>query len=388
MAANKKKWKRWLALGIVLAVLGGGIGFWYLTRPPAPTQAMRSPIINATVTRSDLAQTITLNGTLTPTQQANLNFSVSGEVTKVYVKVGDQIKKGDNLARIDSAQLTNAVDLAKANLKSAEASYTEAKSGSTAAKDAAKARVDSAKAALDSAKKDLEAAVLRSTITGTVAQVGVAVGDQVGTGGQLSQYSPNSASAAHVVVIATSKWKLEGSVSAADLRLVETGQSVKVTLDSSPAPIDGKVTQVGIVAESVSNGTAGFPVTIELDGEHPQLFSGTSADAQIIVDQATGVLSVPTAAISQLNGKAHVTRMVDGNEQQVAVTTGRVFGENTEILEGLAEGDEVIIQMRLASSSGDGPVFMGPGMGPVQVGGGPVRVVSGEENSGSRRPGR
>ncbi|MDR1236807.1 MAG: efflux RND transporter periplasmic adaptor subunit [Propionibacteriaceae bacterium] len=375
--------KRWLIIGIAAAVVVAGIGTtWFLTRP-GPAQAMRERVFTAQATRADQTQTVSLSGTLAPKKQADLNFSVTGEVTKVYVKVGDKVAKSAKLARIDSADLSNAVDLAEANLKSAKASYNEAKSGSTAAKNAAKARVDSAQAALDKAEEDLDSAVLRSTIAGTVAQIGVEAGDQVsgssGAGALGGSGQGSSSVAAQFVIIATAEWKLAGSVSSADLPQVKVGQAAQISLDNGQEPIEGKVTEVGIVATSSSDGSATFPVTIELSGKHPELYSGTSADATITVAEASDVLTVPTAAISNLGDEAQVILSANGEQTPQVVTIGRVFGDNTEILTGLEAGDEVVVSAFFGQNSGDGTqVFGGGGM--FGGGGNAVRIGAGTGN--------
>ncbi|MDR1432201.1 MAG: HlyD family efflux transporter periplasmic adaptor subunit [Propionibacteriaceae bacterium] len=399
MAPGKKtsKRKRWLIVAIAAVVVVAGAGAWFLTRP-APAQSMRMRAFTAQAARADQTQTVSLSGTLAPKKQASLNFSVAGEVNKVYVKVGDQVAKGAKLARVGSADLSNAVELAEANLKSAKASYTEASSSSTAAKNAAKARVDSAQAALDNAEEDLDNAVLRSTIAGTVAQLGVEVGDQVsGSGGasaQSSGYSSqDSSGSAQVLVISTATWKLEGTISSADLSQVKIGQAAQISLDAGQEPIEGKVTEVGIVATSSSDGSATFPVTVELSGKHPELYSGTSADAAITVAEASDVLTVPTAAITNTDGKTQVILSVDGEQSPREVTIGRVFGDNTEILEGLDAGDEVVVSAFFGEASGDGEggiTFGGGGVFGGGIGGAPPNMGSGggAPPNGGTRPGR
>ncbi|MDR1712387.1 MAG: efflux RND transporter periplasmic adaptor subunit [Propionibacteriaceae bacterium] len=382
MAAEKKKRKKWLIAVIALVVVAGlAAGAWFFFLKPPDAQAMRQRTFTAAAEKGDQTLTVSVSGALSPKNRADLNFSVSGEVNKVYVKVGDVVKKGDKLARVGSSDLENAVELAEANLKAAKADYTEAKSsGTSASKTAASARVDSAQASLDKAEENLENATLKATIAGTVAEVNVEVGDQVGSsgsGGGSSSMGSTSTSTAQVVVIATSEWKLEGTITAADLASVSAGQTAQVTTDSSDEPMAGTVASVGIVATSSSDGTATFPVVVELDGEHPELFSGTNADAVITVAEYKDVLTVPTAAVTTVNGTSQVTLAGDAGEVR-EVTVGRVFGNATEITSGLEEGEEVVVTQIFGESSGEGgPVMMGGGM----FGGGGVVV---ERGGGSR----
>ena len=294
-----------------------------------------------------------------------MNFSVSGTVTSVKVKAGDKVTKGQKLATIDDSSLQNAVDLAEANLTSAKANRTEVydNDGSSAAKKSANAQVTSAAAALTSAQDDLKDAVLRSPITGTVASVDLEVGDTVGSSssssgnssstGSLSS-SSSSSSSASFVIIETAKWKVEGSIGAADLSSVKAGQKVSVTTDASTDALSGTVASVGIVATSTSDdGTATFPVVINLSGNHTDLYSGTTATAVITTGSYTDVLTIPTAAIKSENNKTVVTKVSGDQTSTVEVEVGKVFGTYTQITSGLSEGDTVRISFtRTASSTG------------------------------------
>ncbi len=202
--------RRWVVGGLVLVLaLGGGVA-WFLLRPQADARA-QSMTRSVTATLSTQTVTVGLSGTLSPQSQAALSFSVPGTVTKVHVKVGDTVTKGQQLARIDDGSLQDALDLAKANLDTAEANLDDTDdSGTSAAIAAAQAQVRSAKAAVASAKADLADAVLRSTIAGTIASVDLSVGDTVtsssgsGSSGSNAQAATTATtSTAQVLVIST-----------------------------------------------------------------------------------------------------------------------------------------------------------------------------------------
>ena len=161
-----KKW--WLSAAVVVVI--AGVGGYLLFRPGEPT-APQTISRTVQVAKGTQTRTVGLDGTLSPRKQSDVNFAVSGTITDVYVKAGDEVKKNQRLARIDDTDLADAVDLADANLTTARANYTEVvdNDGSTAAINSANAQVASARAALASAKRDLASAVLRSPIAGTVA---------------------------------------------------------------------------------------------------------------------------------------------------------------------------------------------------------------------------
>jgi macrolide-specific efflux system membrane fusion protein len=374
-------WKKWLGVGLAAVLLAAaGVGTYLVLRPSTTSPATFTR--TAQVARGTQTQTVTLDGTLSPRTQSDVNFTVSGTVTRVLVKAGDRVRKGEKLAVIDDADLQNAVDLAGANLTTAEANLDEVvdNDGSSAAITSAKAQVRSARAALTAARQDLADAVLRSPRSGTVASVSLEVGDTVGgssgssSGGSSSANSATSTSAtgtAQVVVIGTSTWKLEGTVGAADLGSVKTGQSVSVTTDATTGALKGTVASVGIVSSSTSDdGTAAFPVVITLSGTHSHLYSGTTATAVITTGSYDDVLTVPTAAIRAENGATVVTRVVDGQNTTTAVEVGKVFGSYTEVTSGLSDGDTVLISVTRPSSTStsgtgqnQGPAFGGLGGG-------------------------
>ncbi|HQZ00208.1 MAG TPA: biotin/lipoyl-binding protein [Propionicimonas sp.] len=353
-------WKTWLVIGLAtLLVVGVGVGTWLVLRPKG-NAAGRSFSQTAEATVATQTLSVSLDGTLSPSKQSDVSFGVSGTVTSVKVKAGDKVTKGDKLAAIDNSSLEDAVDLARANLTSAQANLDEVEDndGSDAAINAASAQVDSAKAALSSAKENLEDAVLRSPISGTVATVNVEVGDTVGSSSSSSGSSgatsagastTSSSSSAQFVVIATSKWKLSGSVGAADLSTIKAGQAATVTISGNE--VEGEVASVGIVATSTSDGAATFPVVINLSGTHEDLYSGTTASAVITTGSYPDVLTVPTAAITTQDGKTVVTKVDGSSTSQVEVEIGQVFGSNTEITSGISEGDTVQITFVRPSSS-------------------------------------
>ncbi|MDR1790888.1 MAG: efflux RND transporter periplasmic adaptor subunit [Propionibacteriaceae bacterium] len=343
----------------------------------------------AAVEYNNLSETVGLEGTLSPAVTANLSFSVSGTVTKVYVKVGEQVAKGDKLAAVSKDDLQDAVTLAKANLTSAKADYTDAKSNGTSAQiKSAKAQVAAAEASLATAKSNLSDAVLKSTIDGTIAEVNVSVGDTIG--GQSSSSGASmpgdvSSSSAAFLILDTSAWQVEGTVSAADVSQVKSGQTVAVTVGEDLTPVAGTVAAVGMVATSSMDGQATFPVTVTIDEPNESFYSGTTASAQITVSESGNVLTVPTAAVLADGDQTYVT-MADGSTRDI--TIGKTVGDLTEVTDGLAEGEEVQYTSAFAGVAADdsGQFTQGMGgMGGIGMGGSGITVVTQSGGGGTRR---
>lgn len=380
---------RWIGLGAIVLVLAAGVTTWLLLQPQ-PTAGAQTRTRTFTVEKGTQTVTVGLTGTLSPQTQSSLNFGVSGTVTDVYVSAGDTVKKGAKLARVDDDDLQDALELAKANLETARANLDDVEDdGTDAAVTAAEAQVKSAKAAVASAEDDLDSAVLRATISGTVASVDLTVGDTVtgvGSSGQGGGQNTADATTAQVVVVSTSAWQLDATVGSADLASLKAGQAVTVLPDGATEPVNGTVASVGIVATSTTDGSATFPVVVNLEGKHPELYSGTTATGTVTVGEYPDVLTVATMAITTSDGRSVVTRVAGDEVEEVEVTIGRVFGEATEITAGLAEGDTVQVSFtiaRPADATEDGGLFGGGFSGP---GGGAAPPEGGVPPGGGQAP--
>lgn len=114
---------RWIAGGVVVAVLGGGASAWGLTR--ASGHSYRS----APVVRDSVVQTIAATGTIVPVRSADESFQVAGTVASVAVKAGQHIRAGQVLARLDASSLRDEVQSAQAQVSAARSRLTADESG-------------------------------------------------------------------------------------------------------------------------------------------------------------------------------------------------------------------------------------------------------------------
>jgi multidrug efflux pump subunit AcrA (membrane-fusion protein) len=355
---GRRRWAVLVAL-VVLVCAGGGVA-WAATRGKSNPSATTTTTV--TVSSSTVSQSVSSTGTIEPAQEADLSFAVSGTVTSVPVSVGQKVTKGQALAHIGTTDLKSAVTLAKANLTAAEDSLTSAESGSSSVQIAsAKAQVAQAKSNLSAARTDLADGTLRSTITGTVASVGLGVGDSVGSSsgsggsgssgssgsggsGSGGNGSSSSSSSSDIVVISTTSWVVDASVGSSDLASIKKGLQAQITPTGATARVFGTVQSVGIVASSdSSSSSATFPVVIAVTGSPTGMYAGASANVTIIVKQVSGVLTVPTAALHSSGGKTYVEQIKSGKQVQTFVTVGTTYGPSTQITAGLASGAKVAV---------------------------------------------
>jgi macrolide-specific efflux system membrane fusion protein len=359
---SKRRWKRpglkgWVAIVAVL-VIGGGAGGWLLTRGGG-TQAAQA--LTVQVTSGTVKQTVSASGTIEPAKTADLDFAVSGTVTKVYVAAGDKVTKGQALAAVDDTALVASRTAAQASYDAAVSQHTtDIDAGASDVQLAADATaVVSAQASLDSAKQDVTDAVLRSTINGTVSAIDLAVGDVVGSSGggnglSNAASSDSSSGSSAVTVASTNKFIVDGTVAADEASQVRKGMQAQITATGSSATIYGTVQSVGLVAQTSSSGAAVFPVTIAVTGAQKGLYAGTSATASVIVKQVPNVVSVMSRAVQSSGGSTYVMKMVDGKAVKTPVKVGTVYGASTQILSGLKAGDTVQVPgITLPSGTGN-----------------------------------
>jgi HlyD family secretion protein len=263
------------------------------------------------------------------------------------------------------------------------------------------AQVASAQSLVQTAQTNLDGTTLSSPADGTVMTLSGAVGESVATGGGLTALAPGSTApqpassgatssaagaassgaasgsggSAFVVLSNIAGLQVVAPFAEADAARVQGNQQASVTFDAVPGvSVPAHVLAVATGGTVVSNVT-NYYVTLTLDQANQQLKSGMTANASVVVSQASDVLAVPNSAITRLGGQSYVTVLSrDGKSQtRVTVETGTVGDTSTEITSGLNPGDRVVLpQLRLPTQTpaGGGRGVLGGGGG----GGGGGRV--------------
>ena len=357
----------WLtaAVAVVVAGAGTGIGLWAASGSTPAAAATTSRLVAASV--GNIRESVSTTGTIEPADQDSVDFGAAGRVTSVRVAAGATVHQGDVLGTIDSASLSASLAQAKASLASAQAKVSnDETSGITgtqlsadqSAQSAAQGQVDSAQSALDGA-------TLRSPIDGLVAEVNVAVGDEVtgsgsgsgsgngngsnGNNGSNGSNGSSSSSSADFLVIGTSSWVVNASVDDTQVGLLKTGQQAQLTTDGGTT-LYGTISSVGLISTSTS-GTASYPVVVKVTGSPTGLHSGATGTLTLIYHQLTNVLTVPTLAV-HASGTSSVVYEMSGTKQVAhTVQTGLSSGGLTQIVSGLSEGDQVVVTVPSGTGS-------------------------------------
>lgn len=309
-----------LFLSVIL--LAGGGWYWYSnasgeTQQTFQTQAAR---------RGNLSVTVTATGNLQPLNQVDIGTELSGTIESVLVDTNDEVKKGQELARLNTTQLNDTITKSKASLASSEAkvqqtiaTVKEARANlgrlqklytASGGKLPARADLDSASATLTRAKADEAAA--RTSVTSSKADLrsaqtnlgkaiitspidGVVLSRQVEPG----QTVAASLSAPTLFILAEdlSKMELEVGVDEADVGQVKDGQKAEFTVDAWPGrKYPATITRVSL-GSTTSDNVVSYLTTLAVENQDLTLRPGMTATATINTDSRENVLLVPNAAL-------------------------------------------------------------------------------------------
>jgi len=357
----------------------------------------------AKVTRGDVARSVVATGKIQPITKVEVKSKASGIVEKLYVDINNQVKKGQNLAQLDQQEIEAQVEAQRAQLESSEANVgtfeanIEQDKVNAAAPDLPmyRATLDRnlemqkdgivSRQTLDDANKDYQAALTRRdsskaqigvdtaklkqaraqvaesqaslkqlveqlSYTTIVAPMdGVILSRDVEIGDAVSSILVLGSTATLVMTEGdVNEVYVDGKVDEADIAHVYLGQPARIKVESfRDRTFNGKVTKISPMGVEKDNVTT-FEVRVSINNPGGELKALMTANAEILLDEHKGVLTVPENAVtydSQKNASAEIPdkKQKDGT-RKVPVTVGLSNGSVTEIVSGLKEGDQVVLQ--------------------------------------------
>ncbi len=183
-----------------------------------------------------------------------------------------------------------------------------------------------------------------------------------------------------IATISSSKKITTIALNEVDAVQIKTGQRVELTFDAIDGlKVDGTVTEVDLVG-TASQGVVTYNVKIAFDGSDTRIRAGMSIDATIVTEEKAGVVVVPAGAIKTMGIGKNVTSYVEvqgvnGVERKI-ITTGISDDTNTEVIEGVNEGDRIIVRTisGAATRNTTPTIFSGIGGGSRPAGGNAVRI--------------
>jgi len=382
---GRKKRRRRIALSVAGLLLLAALGLVAAKRGGKEIDPSRL----ATVEKGDLARSVVATGKIQPLAKVEIKSKASGIVKRLFVDYGDHVKEGQVLAELDREQLEAAVRESKANLLSAEAAWERNKieaegpdlpflktalerarklyadgliapslledadkayqlglNKQTAAKSQAavsKAEVEKARASLEQAETDLRYATIVSPMDGLVLSRDVEVGDAV------SSILVLGSQATLVMMLGdVSEVYVLGKVDEADIGRVYLGQRARIVVESfKDQSFEGKVTKISPLGKEKDNVTT-FEVRVSIQNPGGQLKTNMTANAEVILEERKGVLTVPESAVLYDKERKPSLEVPDpkapNGKRKLAVKLGISNGVKTQIVEGVREGDKVVLQ--------------------------------------------
>lgn len=370
---NKKKWMLIVACVVVLAAivyaLTGG-------KKEAPVMDYET----ARVEKATIGNSVTATGTIEPVTKVEVGTQVSGIIDKIYVDYNSVVHKGQIIAELDKTNLMSELNSAKSNLAGAKsdldyqrANYKRIKalydkelvSGNeydTALLSLRQAESTYAqrKEAVSKAQTNLGYAIITSPIDGIIISKAVEEGQTVAA----SYSTPTLFTIAQDLT----DMRVIADVDEADIGEVEVGQRVSFTVDAYPGEtFEGQVTQVRLEATTESN-VVTYEVVISASNKDLKLKPGLTVNVTIFTLERNNIVSVPTKALRFTPTKemlnpgekiedcqgAHKVWVREGKTLKAyAVKTGITNGTRTQIVSGIKEGAEVIVEMKAASADAE-----------------------------------
>jgi macrolide-specific efflux system membrane fusion protein len=334
-----------------------------------------------------VTKTVTADGTVESASTASASFETSGTVTAISVKVGDKVKKGQVLAKVDPAAGKRALAEAEANLDAANDSLDRAQAAGSDTTDAQNS-VDSAELAVEDAEAGVAGTVLKAPMAGTVTSVAGTVGSSAsgtgsssssgsssgggsqGGGSTSSSSSSSSTSSTGFVEIADlTKMQVAASFAEADATKLKEKQAATVTWNAlSGTSETAKVTAID-PSGSTSNSVVTYGVTLTLDKVPAGVKVGQTVSVVVTTGSKENVIAVNSAAITTAGNRHTVTVVANGTQESRTVEIGLAGDSTTEITSGLTAGESVVVKTT-STSSGSGSQQGGFPGGGTGLGGG------------------
>jgi RND family efflux transporter MFP subunit len=383
---------KFLIAGLVVILAVSGYLIWrYLDRKNGGEQEY----MTTTVGRSDLISSVSASGNVLSANLIPVTTQASGVISTVYVNEGDEVAEGqkilditldaegrDSLAQAQASYLSakNNLESAKSRLYSLDNALRDKEDAFDHVKETTSYQTDEEQDLFHDAEneyllaksdydlqiekiKEAEISLQKAYLSYqsalpyvTAPSAGVITGISFIEGMRLNseQTSSGSATSQTIASIKTGGAPLISvNVSEIDVPEIQVGQKATVTVDSIPdKTFTGEVVTVDRVGE-LSSGVSNYPVIIQLDSNAKEILSNMGITAEIIVAKEDNVLTVPTTAVQEQNGNSFVRVLEGGEPHYVAVKTGLSSLSEVQILDGVSEGDEVIVNNLSTGSTTD-----------------------------------
>ena len=369
-----KNKKLWIGIGVIAAI---AIVVWLLS---GGKKEEKVTFDTAKVERRSIHTSITATGTIEPVTSVTVGTQVSGIVSKLYVDYNSVVKKGQIIAELDKTNLISELNKAKADQTSAmstlnyettnfkryqtlfDKGLVSADEYETAklSFDKAQQQVNSSRENVQKAQTNLGYATITSPIDGVVLSKSVEEGQTVAASFNTPELFTIAQDLTDMRVIA--------DIDEADIGGVQEGQRVTFTVDAFPDDrFEGKVTQVRQQATTSSN-VVTYEVVISAPNKDLKLKPGLTANVTIFTMEKNDVMAVPSKAlrftpnevllskgqqIEDVEAPVKVWTLDNNTFKAHAVEVGITNGMLTEILSGISEGTDVLVDFTISGGNAE-----------------------------------
>ncbi|MCG7530767.1 efflux RND transporter periplasmic adaptor subunit [Psychrobium sp. MM17-31] len=294
------------------------------------------PVVTAQIKQQPISSTYHSTATLESRDDAQVISRVTGIVEQLNVEEGDYVEKGQLLAKIDSRRYKLALDKANAELASINQELNRLKKleskklVSHDQVDKLKFSFQSAKAARDLAALDLEDSLIKAPISGFIANKMVKEG----------HFSQSYQQLLHIV----NQQDLQAVLYVPEAQLANVKLKQQATLSFSALPNQTFNAHVRSIAPVIDNKSGTFKVILALANNQSLLKPGMFAQISVIFDTHQDSLTVPSDAIIHRDGQQYVFVVSNNKASEVAVTTGYVEEEITEITGDIDSQTQIVIK--------------------------------------------
>ena len=332
MPMNKKLVKKiiyWIIF-IAIAII---IGFLIWGNKNKKVDYTLTPVSKGTLTR-----TISANGEYLSKERADISFRISGPLTNIKVDVGDEVKKGQFLASVDTGTLTDKLEQAKkaVTIQKETLNYQKDKDDlyTKDQRDAQRAAVKQAESVVDEISRQFQYAILTSPMSGKVAEKNISIGEIAQAGSPV------------ITIIREDEMRIEAKIPEVDIAGVRVGQKASVKFDAYPENqrFESTITEIDPTPVTVQN-VVYYVVKMQVENPDAGLRYGMNCTIYDQTNRKDNALIIPRGVIEKEGNKQFVTILTDAEKKTVEkreVQTGLEGDDGmVEVVSGLKEGDQM-----------------------------------------------
>ena len=364
----RRAWRSWwIRIGVLAGLAAAGAGAWRAFAPRTPPP----PPPTGEAVAADITQTVLAAGMLQPRTKVDVGAQVSGQVQKIHVQLGQQVKKGELLVSLDPALAESDVAQADAAVAQQAALIDSTRASLTLARREAERQHrllnGEAAAAAETERADTDLARLEADLRGQTATLNRLQAELVqrrlrlgytaitapmdGTVVNLPVQEGQTVTAIQVTPVMVTLANLDeitvrARVPEADIGQVRPGQKASfVTLAGEALRHEGRVRVIQPIPERAGNAVF-YNVLFEVPNRERRLLSDMTVQVSIETGRADKVLTIPMVALGARGDDGRYAVQVlgkDGKAEPRVVRTGLQDGAKVQVAEGLKAGDKVLL---------------------------------------------